>query len=53
MQVVVELFYTEMADKAAILPGALRLDGRRIAFTAADMVAAYTSFRATVALARG
>ena len=53
VQVVVELFYTEMADKAAILPGAQRLDGRRIAFTAADMVAAYTGFRAAVALARG
>jgi len=53
VQVVVELFYTEMADKAAILPGAQRLDGRRIAFTAADMVAAYTGCRAAVALARG
>jgi D-amino peptidase len=53
VEVVVELMYSEMADKAAILPGARRLDGRRIAFTAEDVPAAYNSFRAAVALARG
>jgi D-amino peptidase len=53
IHVVVELFYSEMADKAALLPGAKRLDGRRIEIHAADMVEAYRSFRAAVALARG
>ncbi len=43
---------SEMADSAARLPGASRLDGRRIEFTAADMPGAYTGFRAAVSLAR-
>ena len=43
---------SEMADSAARLPGASRLDGRRIEFTASDMPAAYTAFRAAVSLAR-
>jgi D-aminopeptidase len=41
-----------MADKASLLPGSNRLDGERIQFTAADMVTAYRSFRAAVALAQ-
>jgi D-amino peptidase len=52
IQVVVELFSAEMADKAALLPGAKRLDGRRIEILAADMPEAYRSFRAAVTLAR-
>jgi D-aminopeptidase len=50
--VVVELFSAEMADKAALLPGTKRLDGRRIEILAADMPEAYRSFRAAVTLAR-
>lgn len=53
IHVVVELFYSEMADKAALLPGAKRLDGRRVEIYAASMPEAYRSFRAAVALARG
>ena len=52
IQVVVELFSAEMADKAALLPGAKRLDGRRIEILAVDMPEAYRSFRAAVTLAR-
>jgi D-aminopeptidase len=37
-----------MADQASLLPGATRLDGRRIEFKASSMVEAYTSFRAAV-----
>ena len=50
VQVAIEFFNSEMADKAGLLPGARRLDGRRIAFTASDMRAAYTGFRAAVSL---
>lgn len=52
INVVVELFYSEMADKAALLPGARRLDGRRVEISAADMPTAYRSFQAAVSLAR-
>ncbi len=41
----------EMADSASRLPGSKRLDGTRIAFSAADMPTAYKTFRALVALA--
>lgn len=48
--VAIEFVNSEMADRAAILPGARRA-GRRIEFTADDMPAAYRAFRAAVALA--
>ncbi|MBN2549601.1 MAG: M55 family metallopeptidase [Anaerolineales bacterium] len=51
VQVTIEYASTDMADKAILLPGARRLDGRRIEFSAADMPGAYTSFRAAVNLA--
>lgn len=47
-----ELKTSDMADRAALLPGARRLDAMRIEFTAEDPVAAYRAFRAAVALAR-
>jgi D-amino peptidase len=47
-----ELVHSDMADKAAILPGARRLEGRRIEATVEDALAAYRTFRALVALAR-
>jgi D-amino peptidase len=53
IHVVVELFYSEMADKAALLPGTKRVEGRKIEFQAANMPEAYRSFRAAIALARG
>jgi len=37
-----------MADQASLLPGASRLDGRRIEFKAGTMVEAYLGFRAAV-----
>ncbi len=51
IQVEVEFHYAHMLDNAALLPGARRLDGRTLAFEAADMEAAYRGFRAAVALA--
>lgn len=48
----VAFHYTTMADAAALLPGAVRLDGRTIAYESSDMVSAYRSFRAAVSLAK-
>jgi D-amino peptidase len=48
----VELVTSDMADRAAILPGARRLEGKRIELVAGDAVTAYRSFRALVTLAR-
>ena len=48
-----EFLYSEMADKALLLPGSRRIDGRKIEFSQPDMPAAYQSFRAVAALARG
>jgi D-amino peptidase len=47
-----ELVHSDMADRATILPGTRRLDGRRLEATAEDAPAAYRTFRALVALAR-
>ncbi len=52
VKMLVEFFYTDMADKAALLPGGRRVDGRGIEFTAQDMPAAYQAFRAAVTLAQ-
>jgi D-amino peptidase len=46
-----EFFYSEMADKALLLPGSQRVDGRKIAFSQPDMPSAYQAFRAAVTLA--
>jgi D-amino peptidase len=48
----VELTTSDMADRAAVLPGARRAEGKRIEVTAADVPAAYRTMRAAVALAR-
>lgn len=47
-----EFLYSEMADKAMLLPGACRVDGRKIEFTSPDMPTGYRSFRAAVTLAQ-
>jgi D-amino peptidase len=47
-----ELVTSDMADRAAIFPGAQRLEGKRVELLAEDVVIAYRSFRALVALAR-
>ena len=52
IQVAVEFFNSNMADNASLLPGAYRVNGRRIEFQAEDMPAAYSGFRAAVTLAR-
>jgi D-amino peptidase len=50
--IAIEFVQTEMADRATVLPDAVRADGKRIEFTAEDMPSAYRLFRAAVALAR-
>jgi D-amino peptidase len=50
--VTIELATADMADRAALLPGARRPAGRHVEVTAADPVEAYRAFRAAVALAR-
>ncbi len=47
----VDFLYSEMGDKAALLPGSQRVDGRKIEVTVPDMPAAYQAFRAAVTLA--
>jgi len=51
VEVKLEFFNSDMADRASLLPGTRRLDGRRIAFTCQDMPEAYSSFQAAVSLA--
>lgn len=48
----IDFVQSEMADKAALLPGARRVE-RRVEYTAADMVTLYAAFRTALALARG
>lgn len=48
-----ELMTSDMADRAEVLPGAQRLEGRRIGFVADDVPTIYRAFRAAVALAKG
>jgi D-amino peptidase len=48
----IDFVQSEMADKAALLPGARRVE-RRVEYTAADMVTIYAAFRTALALARG
>jgi len=50
LQMALDLMTSEMADMAALLPGAQR-QGRRIEYQAADMPALYAAFRCAVALA--
>lgn len=52
VKVGVEFLYSEMADKAALLPGSRRVDGRKIEVTLPDMAEAYGAFRAAVTLAQ-
>ncbi len=49
--VTVEFGRSEMADAAALMPGAERLEGKRVQFIARDMLEAYRAFRALVGLA--
>jgi D-amino peptidase len=47
-----EFLYSEMADKASLMPGSRRVDGRKIEFDQPDIPAAYQAFRAAVTLAQ-
>ncbi|MBI5353340.1 MAG: M55 family metallopeptidase [Chloroflexi bacterium] len=49
---VLEFVQSEMADKAMIMPGALRLQDRKVQYVAEDMVTIYFAFRTLLALAR-
>ena len=51
VQIRVQFAFSQMADSAALLPGARRVDGRLIEFESPDMPTAYHSFRAAVSLA--
>jgi len=52
VEVKLEFLNSSMADRAILLPGSRRLDGRRISFTADDMPLATTGMRAAITLAR-
>jgi len=49
---VLEFVQSDMADKAMIMPGAARLEDRRVGYTAENMVTIYLAFRTLLALAR-
>jgi D-amino peptidase len=50
VEVTIEFNNSDQADQAALLPKSRRVDGRRLAFIADDMLAAYYTFQAAVAL---
>jgi D-amino peptidase len=52
VNVAIEFIYSDMADRAGLLPGARRGEGRVVEYTAEDMPAAYRAFRAMVTLAQ-
>jgi D-amino peptidase len=52
VKVGLELTYSDMADRAVLLPGAVRVDGRKLEFSAPSMPEAYFMFRAAVTLAQ-
>ena len=49
--VTLEFVKSEMADAAAVMPGAKRLADKRVEFVAADMPEAYRAFRSLVSMA--
>ena len=52
LQMRIEFFQAEMADRAAMLPGARRLESKKIEISAEEMPVLYRAFRAAVTLAR-
>jgi D-amino peptidase len=48
----IDFVQSEMADRAAFLPGARRVD-RKLEYTAQDMITIYAAFRTALALAKG
>jgi D-amino peptidase len=51
LHITIEFSVPVMADRAALMPDANRLDGRRVEFQAADMLMAYHAFRSMVEIA--
>ena len=49
---VLDFVQSEMADKAMIMPGAKRLEDRKVEYVADDMITTYNAFRTLLALAR-
>ena len=52
VHVTIDFNSSDQVDQAAIFPGSKRLDGRRLTFTADDMLAAYLAFQAVVAMVK-
>ena len=52
IHMVVELVHSEMADKAMTMPGAKRLEDRKVSYTAEEMLTIYAAFRTLLELAR-
>ncbi len=50
VQVTLDFNNSDQADQAEVLPGSRRVDGRRLTFSAKDMLAAYLMFQAAVGL---
>lgn len=51
VELIVEFMQSEMAEKAARLPDARRLEDRKVGYRAGDMLTAYSAFRSLVNLA--
>lgn len=51
IRLLVEFTRSEMADKAALLPGAQRVEERKVGYTADNMATIYLAFRSLVMLA--
>jgi D-amino peptidase len=49
--ITVEFIYSDMADRAAVFPGARRLEGRKVEIEAGDVLTAFKGFLALLALA--
>jgi len=52
IKMTLEFTQSDMADKAMIMPGAVRMQDRKIQFVGEDMVTIYFAFRTLLALAR-
>ncbi len=52
IKMTLELMQSEMADKAMIMPGVVRLSDRKVQYVGDDMVTIYFAFRTLLALAR-
>lgn len=50
VHVTIDFNTSDQADQAALFPGSRRLDGRRLIFTADNMLAAYLAFQATMSM---